>query len=57
MIGCHGGLGGYQTQPFVLYPAELLIGNGPLVGAAAVHKVLKGWLSRSNGEEELGGGS
>ena len=27
------------------------------VGAAAVHKVLKGWVSRSNGKEEFGGGS
>ena len=37
LIGSHGGLGGYQTQPFVLYPAQLSMGDGPLVGAAAVH--------------------
>jgi hypothetical protein len=57
LIGSHGGLGGYQTQPFVLYPAQLPIGDGPLVGAAAVHRVLKEWASQTNGEEELGGGS
>jgi hypothetical protein len=57
LIGCHGGLGGYQTQPFVLYPAQLSIGDGPLVGAAALYKVLKGWVSRSNGGEQIGGGS
>jgi hypothetical protein len=57
LIGCHGGLGGYQTQPFVLYPAQPPMGDGPLVGAAAVHKVLKGWVSQPNGEEELGEGS
>ena len=57
LIGCHGGLGGYQTQPFVPYPAQLPMGDGPLVGAAAVHKVLKVWVSRSNGKEEFGGGS
>ena len=53
LIGCHGGLGGYQTQPFVLYPAQLPMGDGPLVGAAAVHKVLKGWASQPNGEETV----
>jgi hypothetical protein len=57
LIGSHGGLGGYQTQAFVLYPAQLPIGDGPLVGAAAVHQVLKEWVSRSNGGEQIGGGS
>jgi putative membrane protein len=51
LIGCHGGLGGYQTQPFVLYPAELPVGEGPLVGAAAVYRVLKEWASHTNGKE------
>jgi hypothetical protein len=51
LIGCHGGLGRYQSQSFVLYPAQLPMADGPLVGAAAVHRVLKGWASRSNGEE------
>jgi putative membrane protein len=49
LIGCHGGMGGYQTQPFVMYPAELPVGDGPLIGAAAVHHMLKGWLPASNG--------
>jgi hypothetical protein len=51
LIGCHGGLGGYQTQPFVLFPAELPVGEDPLVGAAAVHRVLKEWASHTNGKE------
>jgi putative membrane protein len=55
LIGSHGGLGGYQTQPFVLYSAELHVGDEPLIGAAAVHRALKEWVSRSNREEELGG--
>ena len=54
LIGSHGGMGGYQTQPFVLYPAELPVGNDPLVGAAAVHRVLKEWASRTNGKETTG---
>jgi hypothetical protein len=45
LIGCHGGLGGYQTRPFVLFPSTLPLVDEPLVGAAAVHRVLKGWVS------------
>ena len=51
LIGSHGGLGGYQTQPFVLYPAQLPVGDGPLVGAAAVYRLLKEWASHTNGKE------
>jgi putative membrane protein len=51
LIGCHGGMGGYQTRPFVMHPAELPLHDGPLVGAAAVHHVLKGWVSSQNGSE------
>ena len=47
LIGCHGGMGGYQTQPFVLHPIELPVnGDEPLVGAAAVHHLMKGWLNQ-----------
>jgi uncharacterized membrane protein YvlD (DUF360 family) len=49
LIGCHGGMGGYQTQPFVLYPAELPLAEEPLVGAAAVHHLMKGWVANTNG--------
>ena len=53
LIGCHGGMGGYQTQPFVLHPIELpLNGDEPLIGAAAVHYLMKGWLSTSNGRSD-----
>ncbi len=48
-IGFHGGMGGYQTHPFLLYPAELPLNGEPLVGAAAVHEVLKGWVSGGTG--------
>jgi hypothetical protein len=43
LISFHGGLGGPQTQPFLLYPAELPIPSEPIVGAARVHEVLIGW--------------
>jgi uncharacterized membrane protein YvlD (DUF360 family) len=43
LISFHGGLGGPQTQPFILYPVELELPDEPLVGAAAVHDLLLGW--------------
>jgi hypothetical protein len=45
LVGCHGGLGGPQTHPFVLYPADLPRDpTQPIVGAAGLHAVLKGWV-------------
>ena len=52
LIGSHGGLGGWQTQPFLLYPAELQIGPEEIVGAEALHKVLKGWVDQLAAEED-----
>jgi len=47
LIGCHGGMGGYQTQPFLLYPAEWeLDSEEDIVGAGAVYKQLKSWLGQ-----------
>jgi uncharacterized membrane protein YvlD (DUF360 family) len=43
LISFHGGLGGLQTRPFILYPAELPVPDGPILGAAAVHALLKSW--------------
>ena len=40
LIGSHGGLGGNQTKPFILYPSKW--GDvGELVGAEAIYKLLK----------------
>jgi hypothetical protein len=43
LISFHGGLGGPQTRPFILYPESLPRPTGPIVGAAAVHGVLSDW--------------
>jgi hypothetical protein len=43
LISFHGGLGGPQTRPFVLYPAHLPMPSEPIVGAGAVHELLTGW--------------
>jgi uncharacterized membrane protein YvlD (DUF360 family) len=43
LICFHGGLGGPQTRPFLLYPPTLTLPDAPIVGAAAVHAVLRRW--------------
>jgi uncharacterized membrane protein YvlD (DUF360 family) len=43
LISFHGGLGGPQTRPFLLYPAELPFGGQAIVGAEAVNGLLLGW--------------
>ena len=44
-VSSHGGLGGPQTRPFLLYPATLAAPDGTIEGPAALHFVLKGWLA------------
>ena len=40
LISFHGGLGGIQTSPFILYPVGLPDPEEPIIGAAAVHGIL-----------------
>jgi uncharacterized membrane protein YvlD (DUF360 family) len=49
LISFHGGIGGPQTRPFILHPAELGTPEGPILGAAAVHEILAGWRRQLNG--------
>jgi hypothetical protein len=44
-VGSHGGLGGPQTHPFLLYPAELSDPTEPIFTSVAMHRVLKTWLA------------
>ena len=44
LIGFHGGLGGKQTEPFLLFPATFPAPDEPIVGAASVHQLFKGWM-------------
>jgi uncharacterized membrane protein YvlD (DUF360 family) len=48
LISFHGGLGGPQTRPFILYPDGLPVPDEPLIGAAAVHDLLKRWRTILN---------
>ena len=43
LISFHGGIGGPQTQPFILAPVMLPSPGKPIVGAAHVHEVLWSW--------------
>ena len=49
LIGAHGGLGGAQTRPFLLYPTDWELDLGPLMGAPMVYQQLRRWM-----ESELG---
>ena len=49
LISFHGGLGGPQTQPFILHPVELTVPDERIVGAESVHGVLAGWRKSLQG--------
>ena len=53
LISFHGGIGGMQTSPFILYPTALEAPPSPILGAAAVHGILAGWRRQLQG----GGGT
>jgi putative membrane protein len=44
LVGSHGGLGGTQCKPFVLYPAEWGLDQKEIVGAEKLHQLLKSKL-------------
>ena len=45
LVGSHGGMGGTQGHPFVLFPGELPYPHAPVVGPDTMHQVLRGWLA------------
>jgi len=50
LISFHGGMGGPQTQPFLLHPAALPGPDEPIIGAEAAHRVLAGWRRALQGD-------
>lgn len=44
-MGSHGGVGGWQSQPFALIPSGWEQPRRELVGARAMHDALRGWLA------------
>jgi hypothetical protein len=53
LVGNHGGLGGPQREPFLLYPSAFDPGPDPIVGAGHLHDVLKGWIDQVQGPSQL----
>ena len=53
LISFHGGLGGLQTRPFILSPVQLPMPDGPILGAAAVHSLLKSWRASLGNDDTL----
>ncbi|HWQ20237.1 MAG TPA: phage holin family protein [Methanotrichaceae archaeon] len=41
LIGSHGGAGGDQSRPFLMYPADWDLENEEIVGAEELHRALK----------------
>ncbi|HEX6326205.1 MAG TPA: phage holin family protein [Jiangellaceae bacterium] len=46
LVGSHGGLGGEQTRPFILFPADLPAPDSPVHGAEQVHQLFRMWLAQ-----------
>jgi hypothetical protein len=44
LVGCHGGLGGWQDRAMIVWPSEFPGPEEMVVGADAVHDLLVGWL-------------
>jgi uncharacterized membrane protein YvlD (DUF360 family) len=46
LIGSHGGLGGWQSEPFIMCPATLTLAEDPPVGAPAIYRQLVAWRTQ-----------
>ena len=63
LVGCHGGLGGWQTRAILIHPtimpiaSDLLDERGDLVGSENVHRQLVRWLESLGHRSELALGS
>ena len=45
LVGCHGGLGGWQDRGFVLAPSHLFTPSAPITGGEELHRHLIGILT------------
>jgi hypothetical protein len=50
LVGSHGGLGGWQSDAFILCPATLTLADDPPVGAPALYRQLVAWQAQLRGE-------
>lgn len=47
LIGSHGGLGGCQSRPFIMYPSNWNLGNEKIIGAEKVYHIFKNKISNN----------
>ena len=45
LVGSHGGMGGGQAYPFVLFPSKFAYPEELVVGPEALHRVMREWLA------------
>jgi hypothetical protein len=45
LVGSHGGMGGTQSHPFAIVPDGWYLPEEPIVGAPAMHLVMRRWLA------------
>ena len=53
LVGCHGGLGGWQDRAVVMWPDALPPPESMVVGADAMHRLLVGWLEHLGHRTDL----
>ena len=41
LVGSHGGAGGSQSRPFILYPSDWNIDDEEIIGAESIYRILK----------------
>ena len=56
-LGNHGGLGGWQREPFVMFPSVFTPEVEEIVGAGHLHDLLKQWMAESRAQAAVGEGS
>ncbi|MBK5110830.1 MAG: phage holin family protein [Thermoleophilia bacterium] len=45
LVGSHGGMGGSQSYPFVIHPADFEWPDQEVIGAEGVHRLLMDWMA------------
>ena len=46
LVGSHGGAGGSQSEPFILYPSDWNVSEDEIIGAENIYKILKSNLKQ-----------
>ena len=55
LVGTHGGLGGWQAEPFIAYPPEWSIDPDRPLGAPALYRQLEAWMAQLGLREPAAG--